>query len=168
MFAGNVYGCSRSRQHAAYRGHVHNGTSPALNEHLMDLVLHHDEEAFDVDLKDLVEIGFRLLCQWSVGSGNTGIIECVVESTENVYRFCDYFTRLLWYAKVRSQEENVSSFVFELSFNQATVLFISPHKDNFGASSRDAINCGLSDSRCSARDECDFSCQIHSVTSYSA
>jgi hypothetical protein len=31
-------------------------------QHLMDLLLHYDEEAFDVDLKDLVEISFRLLC----------------------------------------------------------------------------------------------------------
>ena len=62
MFAGNVYGCSRSRQHTADRRHVYNGTSPALMQHLMDLLLHYGEEAFDVELKDLIEISFRLLC----------------------------------------------------------------------------------------------------------
>src|SRR5580700_7862395 len=165
MFAGNVYGCSRSRQHATYRRHVYNGTSPALMQHLMDLLLHYDEEAFDVDLKDLVEISFRLLCKRPVRAGNTSIIECVIEPAENAHSFRDNLTHFFWYAKVRSKEECVSSFTFEFRFNQAAVLFISSHKDNFSASSRDAMNRGLSDSRCSTRDECNFTCQIHSVTS---
>ena len=84
---------------------------------------------------------------------------------QNAHSFRDNLTHFFWYAKVRSKEDCVSSFIFELRFNQAAVLFISSHKDNFSASSRDAMNRGLSDSRCSTRDECNATCQIHSVTS---
>src|ERR1700724_3595637 len=72
---------------------------------------------------------------------------------------------LLLYAKVRSKKEGVSSFIFKFRFNQAAVLFVSSHKDNFGASPRDAKNRCLSDSRCSTRDKCNFTCQIHSLHS---
>src|ERR1700677_728348 len=74
-------------------------------QHLMDLLLHYEEEAFDIDLEDLVEIRFRLLCQRPVRAGNTSIIECVIETAENVYGFRDNLTHFFWYAKVRSKEE---------------------------------------------------------------
>src|ERR1700756_4004681 len=165
MFAGNVYGCSRSRQDATYRCHVYNGSSPALMKHLMNFFLHYDKETFDVDLQDLIEISFRLLCKRDVRAGNARIIECVVEAAENAHGFPDNFTHFFWYAKVRSKEEGVAAFIFEFRFNQAAMLLVSSNEHNVSARPGNAMNRGRSDSCCSTRDKCNFACQIHTLNS---
>ena len=84
----------------------------------MNLLLHYDEEAFDVDLKNLVENSFRLLYQWSVRSGNARIVECVIEPAEDAHTFENNLVHFFWHAEVRPKEEGVSSFIFESRFNQ--------------------------------------------------
>src|SRR5258705_5905482 len=83
-------GCETSgANQPGYRRHVHDGSAPALLEHLLNLVLQTKPCAFEIDVNGAVPILLGLFGDRDERSLDPGIVERDIQAAKLFYRFAD-------------------------------------------------------------------------------
>jgi hypothetical protein len=85
-----------------------------LRHHLLDLILKQQKQGFYIHGEDAVKNFLGLLCEQPVFTGNSGIVECVVEPSEGFESEWYDPLHLLGLAEIRLDERGRSSIAFDV------------------------------------------------------
>src|SRR5271165_5486812 len=86
MFARTIRACPSRTNQAHDRGHVYNGAATALLEHLPNLVLQAEPDAFEIDLDGPIPVFFGLSGDGYPNTLDPGVIEGDVQAAKSLHR----------------------------------------------------------------------------------